>query len=411
MFSRHIRARINAALADTPVVFVNGARQTGKTTLVQQIVAEKTSATYLTLDDGATLASAAHDPAGFVQNLAGTAVIDEVQKVPPLFPAIKLAVDRDRRPGRFLLTGSANVLLLPRLSESLAGRMEIISLWPLSQGEIEGAGESFLSRVFSAQTFRGGRFTVPNSALVQRVLRGGFPAAIARKDERRRRDWFGSYLTAVLQHDVRDLAHIEGLTDMPRLLSILASRAGGLLNMSDVSRAVGIPYTTLKRYLALLETTFLIRPVNAWHANLGKRLVKAPKLYLCDSGLLTHLNGIQSAAQLNQSPLKGACVENFVAAELLKQASWSDLAVRLWHFRTAAGRKVDFILESPDGRLAGIEVKASATLRPDDFSALKDLAGHLKQRFVCGVVLYAGDMIVPFGDRLWALPLPTLWKT
>lgn len=339
----------------------------------------------------------------------GTTVIDEVQKAPALFSAIKLVVDRDRRPGRFLLSGSANVLLLPRLSESLAGRMEIISLWPLSQGEMEGTCESFLDRVFKSGRFHVGPSAARGASLAQRILLGGFPEAVFRKDERRRGGWFGSYLTTVLQRDVRDLSHIDGLTDMPRLLSILASRAGGLMNLSEVSRSVGIPHTTLKRYLALLETTFLIRPINAWHANLGKRLVKAPKLYLCDSGLLTNLNGILSAAQLDESPIKGACVENFVMAELLKQASWSDHAVTLWHFRTAAGKEVDFILEAPDGRLVGIEVKASATLRPDDFTALKELADILKKRFVCGIVLYTGDTVLPFGDRLWAVPLPILW--
>lgn len=212
-----------------------------------------------------------------------------------------------------------------------------------------------------------------------------------------------------MQRDVRDLANIDGLTELPRLLGVLATRAGGLLNLSDVSRSVGIPHTTLKRYLALLETTFLIRQVNAWHANLGKRLVKASKLYVCDTGLLTHLTGIQSAVQFQTSSLKGACVENFVMAELLKQASWAEQTATLWHFRTAAGKEVDFVLEAPDGRLVGIEVKASATLRPDDFAGLHELGGLLKKRLVCGMVLYAGDAVLPFGDRLWAVPIQTLW--
>ncbi len=332
-----------------------------------------------------------------------------MQKAPGLFPAIKLAVDRDRRPGRFLLTGSANVLLLPRLSESLAGRMDVISLWPLSQGEMEGRRESFLRRVFRPGPFAAGRVASQGKTMAERILGGGFPEAVARADERRRREWFGSYLTTVLQRDVRDLANIEGLTDMPRVLAMLASRCGGLLNLSDISRGVGIPHSTLKRYLALLEATFLVRPIHAWHANLGQRLVKAPKLYLCDTGLLTHLNGIVLPAQFAESSLKGGCVENLVMSELQKQISWADDPATLWHYRTSSGRKVDFILESPDGRLAGVEVKSSATVKADDFSVLRELTERLKRRFVCGIVLYSGETSVPFGDRLWALPISTLW--
>ncbi len=410
MYQRNIEQHIKTALKDTPVVFLNGARQTGKTTLAQKIAQDVPSATYLTLDDAAVLAAATHDPAGFLQGL-GTAVIDEVQKAPALFPAIKASVDRDRKPGRFLLTGSANILLLPKVSESLAGRMEIVSLWPLSQGELEGVQENFISRLFKSTPFRAGQITSRKNDIGQKVLRGGFPEAVGRKDAERRRAWFGSYLTSILQRDVRDLAHIEGLSDMPRLLSILAARIGGLLNMADISRAIGIPHSTLKRYLTLLETTFLVRTIPAWSANHGKRLVKASKLYLCDSGLGAYLSGVNQLTYQDSSPQKGPLFENFVLAELLKQASWSDTPVTAWHFRTATGTEVDFIIEAADGRLAGLEVKASSTVRSDDFEGLKELAHHLKARFVQGVVLYAGDTIVPFGDCLWAIPIEALWRT
>ncbi len=410
MYRRNIELHINTALKDTPVVFVSGARQTGKTTLVRKIARDLPSATYLTLDDASVLAAATHDPAGFLYGLPGTVVIDEVQKAPALFPAIKAGVDRDRKPGRFLLTGSANILVLPKVSESLAGRMEIVSLWPLSQGEMEGVQEDFISRLFKSAPFRAGHGGSPKKDIVQRVLRGGFPEAVGRRDGERRCAWFGSYLTAILQRDVRDLAHIEGLSDMPRLLSILTARIGGLLNLADISRAIGIPHSTLKRYLALLETTFLVRTIPAWSANLGKRLVRAPKLYLCDSGLAAYLNGLNHLTYQDNSPQKGPLFENFVLAELLKQASWSNTPVTLTHFRTSTGKEVDFVVEAADGRLAGLEVKSASTVRSDDFDGLKELAHHLKSRFVRGVVLYAGDGIIPFGDRLWAVPIEGLWR-
>lgn len=397
-------------MKDTPVVFLNGARQTGKTTLVRQIADDYSASVYFTLDDAATLAAATHDPSGFIKNLQGITVIDEVQKAPGLFPAIKTVVDNTRSPGQFLLTGSSNVLLLPRVSESLAGRMEIISLWPFSQGEINQKSESFIQRIFRPELLRGWELPDDDMDLTQRILSGGFPEAIARRSAARRHAWFGAYLTTVLQRDVRDLAHIEGLTDMPRLLALLASRTAGLLNVSDLSRNIGIPHTTLKRYLALFETTFLIHPLQPWHPNIGKRLVKASKLHLCDTGLLTYLLGIHSESLWAASPLRGTCMENFALAEIMKQLTWEEGTFSLWHFRTSAGREVDAVIESSDGRFVGIEIKASASVKSDDFASLRELAGTLTQRFVCGVVLYTGDKVLPFGDGFWALPIGSLWK-
>ena len=410
MYERHIEERVWAALKDTPVVFVNGARQTGKTTLVKRIAGALPESTYQTFDDAAVLASAAHDPAGFIRSFSGTAIIDEVQKVPALFPAIKAEVDQNRKPGRFLLTGSADILLLPRISESLAGRMEIVTLWPLSQGELAGSRESFIDKLFGSGRFRSSRILPEKSPLIRRILLGGFPEVLTRKDEQRRRAWYGSYLSTILQRDVRDLSHIEGLTDMPRLLSLLAARIGGLHNAAEISRAAGLAHNTLKRYLTLLETTFLIKRLSPWHANLGKRLVKSPKLYLSDSGLASYLNGLEREDSLNASQLKGPLCENFVFSELLKQSSWSNMPLSLWYFRTAVGKEIDFILEDSRGRLSGIEVKASATIGPEDFSALKEWAGDVKSRFMCGIVLYWGDNALPFGNGFWALPLQLLWQ-
>lgn len=394
-------------MADTPAVLINGARQTGKTTLAQAIAAGF-RAQYFTLDDAATLASAAGDPAGFVKNLTGPVVIDEIQKAPDLFPAIKLAVDRDRQPGRFLLTGSANVMTLPRLSESLAGRMEVIPLFPFSAGELSGVRESFLPRLFGG-TIAKAKPSGAREDLPSRLARGGFPEATQRQAEDRRAAWFSSYISTLLQRDVRDLARVEGLQAMPNLLKLLAARDSGLLNLADVGRDAGLPHTTLTRYLALLETVFLVWRLPAWSTNMGKRLVKAPKLHLLDTGLGCHLIGADARRLKEDRPLLGRLLESFVVAELRKQISWTDPRVTLHHFRTVTGSEVDVILEQPDGSVAAIEVKASSTVAASDFSALRALRDRLRKRFVAGVVLYLGEQTLPFGDQLWVVPAPALW--
>jgi predicted AAA+ superfamily ATPase len=338
-----------------------------------------------------------------------TVVIDEVQRAPELFMAIKAAVDRDRRPGRFLLTGSADVMLLPRLSESLAGRMEILTLWPLSQGEIEGTEESFIDALFSNELPTKIKIRQDWAGLLARMLRGGYPVIQGRLTEDRQKAWFGSYVSAILQRDVRDLASIEGLTLLPRLLSLLATRSTSLLNFSEFSRSAAIPQTTLKRYMALLEMTFLIQTLPAWSSNLGKRLVKAPKLILNDTGLMAYLLGLSGERLATESTLAGPLLENFVAMELRKQATWSKSHPQLFHFRTLAGQEVDIVLEDAAGKLVGIEVKASATVDGKDFRGLRAVAELTGRRFQNGVVLYTGFECIPFGPRLHAMPVSTLW--
>ncbi|MHB8523130.1 MAG: ATP-binding protein [Limisphaerales bacterium] len=394
-------------MADTPVVLLNGARQTGKTTLAQAI-AEKTGAQYFTLDDAATLALAAGDPAGFIRNLPGPVVLDEIQKAPDLFPAIKLAVDKNRAPGRFLLTGSANVMTLPRLSESLAGRMEIIPLFPFSAGELAGRREGFVKRLLDG-AIANVKSTLTKNDLAARLVRGGYPEAGQRKADERRAAWFASYISTILQRDVRELARVEGLHTLPNLLKLLAARASGLLNLADVGRDAGLPHTTLTRYLALLETVFLVHRLPAWSPNLGKRLVKAPKLHLVDSGLACHLMGADARRLGDDRSLLGRMLETFVVGELRKQLSWTDPRTALYHFRTAAGSEADVVLERADGSVAAVEVKARATVAASDFAALRELRDQLGKRFRAGVVLYQGEQVVPFGDKLWLAPLPALW--
>ncbi len=407
MYKRNIEPELRAALADTPVVLLNGARQTGKTTLAREF-ARGSDLPYVTLDDATQLAAANADPQGFLAGLGDRAVIDEAQKAPGLFPAIKHAVDRDRQPGRYLLTGSANIFLLPRISESLAGRMELLTLYPLSQGELLGVKEGFVDGIF-ARRLPPDRELGPVD-LPTAVLTGAFPEALRRASGRRREAWFSSYLTALLQRDVRDLANIEGLTEMPRLLSLLAARTTGLLNMSELSRSSGIPATTLKRYLSLLQATYLFHPLPAWSSNIGKRLIKSPKVHLLDSGLTAHLAGVTTRILQRDPVFYGHLLETFVVNELRKQLGWSENRPRLFHFRTVSGREIDILLEDPAGNLVGIEVKASATVTRKDYTGLDELRTATGDRFLRGIVLYTGEERVSFGRNRLAMPVSTLWS-
>ncbi len=410
MLRRHITPGLLAALADTPVVLLHGARQTGKTTLVREIAQADHPARYLTLDDPAVRGAAESDPHGFVEGLEGPVVIDEVQRVPSLALAIKASVDRDRRAGRFLLTGSANILQVPRLSESLTGRMEIHTLWPLSQGEIEGRRENFIDVLFAARSPRLIAVPKKGASLADRIARGGYPEMIKRHEDARRRSWFASYLETILQRDVRDLANIEGLTALPNLLALIASRTGGLLNYADISRSVQIAQSTLKRYLALLELTFLIQSLPPWHGNLGLRIVKSPKLYLSDTGLLLYLLRSDRQRLATDLTLLGPVTENFVITELRKAATWSRTNPSLFHYRTHGGAEVDLVLEGEGGRIIGIEIKSSSSISVDDLKGLKHLQEAAGRRFHRGVLLYGGTESVPIGRGLLAFPISSIWR-
>lgn len=410
MIHRHITGQLRDALADTPVVLVNGARQTGKSTLVQSPELEGPGRQYLTFDDPGLLAAARRDPNGFVAGLNQPVTLDEVQHVPELFSAIKMSVDRKRDSGKFLLTGSANVMLLPKLSESLAGRMEVLTLWPFSQGEIAGVREDFIDRLFSKQIVWPAPNKLRRNELLEKVLVGGYPPAIARKSAARRKAWFQSYLMTILQRDIRDLANISDLTAVPRLLSVAATRAGSLLNFADLSRSLGLPQTTLKRYFALLEATFLVQLLRPWSSNLGQRAIQTPKIYLNDTGLLAHLLDLTLNRLEVEAGLAGGALENFALMELRKQATWSEHQPQFFYWRTVTGQEVDIVLEDSAGRLAGVEVKASATLGASDVRGLNALASTAGRRWICGVVLYTGTEIIPFGENLHGVPLSMLWR-
>lgn len=400
MINRHLEPVIREALADTPVVMVVGARQVGKSTLAGKLA----SAQY-TLDDLATLASAQGDPVGFVSSLPDGVLIDEIRRAPELLLPIKASVDRDRRPGRFLLTGSAYVLTLPRVADSLAGRMSVHHLWPLSQGELAGHHEDFITTVFGPTLPAA---TTPDD-LTERLLRGGYPEVVTRT-QRRRAAWYEDYLRTLMERDVRDLSRISGVSELPKLLSLLATRSGNLLNLSDLGRDANLNSVTLGRYTELLRALYLVDTLPAWASNVGKRLIKAPKVLFPDTGMAAHLLGLDHDSLQTNRKAFGALLENFVVAELERQLGWSRLAARLYHYRTAGGQEVDAVLEARDGRIVGIEVKASATIGRREFAALENLAEATGDRFQRGIVLYTGDRVLPFGEKLHAVPIGALWQ-
>jgi predicted AAA+ superfamily ATPase len=409
MIPRNAVRLLLAALKDSPVVLLHGARQTGKSTLVRHVAGTVRPSRYITLDDATTLSAAREDPAAFLAGIDGPVAIDEVQRAPELFLAIKAEVDRKRTAGRFLLTGSANVLLIPRISESLAGRMEILTLWPFSQGELARTTEAFVDAVFARALPKLNAAPLDWPRLSKLLLTGGYPPAVARPTIERRNAWFGSYVTTILQRDVRDIANVEGLHALPRLLNLLAARTSSLLNLSEISRASGIPQSTLNRYFALFEATFLARLIPPWFTNMGKRMVKTPKVCMVDTGLAGYLLGLDAPRLAADPSLRGSLLETFVANELAKQASWSARRPRLFHFRQSSGGEVDLVLEDPAGRIVGVEVKASSAVTGHDFKGLRELQAAAGVRFQRGVVLYVGSEALSFGPRLHALPLASLW--
>lgn len=405
LYPRRIQPRITEAMADTPVVFLAGPRQAGKTTLVRQVAEE--GLRYLTLDDEPTLLSAREDPVGMIRSL-DCAVIDEIQRAPELLLAIKKSVDEDRRPGRFLLTGSANLMALPGVADSLAGRMETLRLLPLSQSEIEGRTQNWLDSVFT------GRLPQPGSAsrvddLVGRVLRGGYPEALSRSTARRRMAWARQYLDAIVTRDVRDVAGIEKLEELPRFLRALAQTAGQMCNYTQIAGQVGFDAKTAAKYIGAFEQMYLLRRVDVWARNRLSRVVKTPKLQFLDSGLLAALLELTADEVARDRARFGNVLETFVFSELLKHATTSDGDYRLMYYRDADKVEVDLVIENASGYWVGVEVKASATIRQSDLRGLKKLAGLAGESLKMGVLLYDGDEILPLGDRFWAAPLSTLW--
>lgn len=406
LYPRYLRERLRAGLEDAPVVLIHGPRQSGKTTLALSIGTEA-GYEYLNFDDVETLQAAEEDPTGFVRSLPERIILDEVQRVPGLFTTIKSAVDRDRRPGRFILTGSANVLLIPSLSDSLAGRMDIFRLHPLAQSEIEGTRQAFIDRLFRVD-FTTGTAAVSPENLYDRIISGGYPSALRREGHWSRQAWYRNYIETIVERDVRDLTRIRSLDVLPKLLEIAAGQTGRLVNVAELAGGVKPSRTTIADYVALLEQIFLIVQLPAWSSNRLKRSVRKPKLHIGDSGLASAMIGIDLPGLMLDREYLGQLFETFVFQELLREASWSFEQTRFHHYRTREKEEVDIVLER-GGRLAGVEVKANATLSKRDFRGLEKLRDSTDGRFVGGAIVYTGERRLPFGDRLWAIPITDLW--
>ena len=394
------------ALTDTRVVVVNGARQVGKSTLAEVVLRHHSDGVARFLDDPGTRAAAAADPVSFVRH-DGLMLIDEVQRVPDLWLAIKNLVDRDPRPGRFLLTGSARLLGLRSLPDSLPGRSETIELWPLSQGEIDGTTDNFVDAAFA----HGADLRAPVTELrrrdyLARAARGGYPEAVRREAPRRRERFFEGYLADLIARDVKQVAEVERVDDMRRLLSLLAAQTAGLLNVNRLASELSITAPTVRSYLRILETIYLIRIVPAWSANSTTRATATPKIIFVDSGLA----GSLTAGAVSDAPL-GGLLESFVLGELARQLTWSRHSLRLYHYRDRDQYEVDALLEDNAGNVVGIEVKASETVRGDDFRGIRLLQRRLGDRFRAGFVLHCGTDSHSFGEGLTALPVSALWTT
>jgi uncharacterized protein len=408
LFVRHAESLVAEALSDTRVVTINGARQAGKSTLARLVAGRTAGSQVRFLDDPATLRAAREDPTGFVEH-DGLLVVDEIQLAPELFRPVKLEVDTDPRPGRFLLTGSARVLALRDLPDALPGRMEIVELWPLSQGEIDGVPDRFVDAAFAHGPDLTRSSSLRRRDYLDRVIRGGYPEAV-RRGTRRRAAFFDSYLATLIERDITQLAVIERRGQLHRLLAALAGRAGGLLVPASVASQLEVPRTTLVRYLDLLTAVFLLKSVPAWSSGQTGRAIGTPKLAFVDSGVACHLLGQDATRLAEPSGAAGTMVENFVLMELARQLTWSEERVRLYHYRTKDGVEVDVVLETPDGRVVGVEVKAGATVRSEDLVGLRHLAARAGSRFVAGFILYTGQQTLPYGQRLRALPLDALWQ-
>ncbi|MEB3062269.1 ATP-binding protein [[Mycobacterium] zoologicum] len=409
--ARNLRPRVEETLADTRIVVVQGARQVGKSTLAAEITRHR-GGRLVTLDDDVTRTAAATDPHGFVRQFPdGLLTIDEVQRVPELVLALKAAVDTDQRPGRYLLTGSANLLQLPATEDSLAGRAESLELFGFSQGELAGVTETFIDRLFAGDLFLGHASSLTRHDYLTRACTGSYPEVVNRPSTRRRNAWLDNYVDRIVQRDAPDVSNLHRIADLPRLLRLLAARSASELNLSSLAAGTEIPVRTLPPYLDLLETLYLIDRIPAWSTNLSKRVIDRPKVLLLDSGLAARLVNVSPAgAGPNANPdAAGAIIETFVISELRRQLGWSELTPRLFHYRDRDGAEVDLILETADGRIAAIEIKSAATLRGKDTRWIARLRDSVGARFAGGLILHTGPQAQPLGDRLAVVPIDALW--
>lgn len=409
MYTRSIFAKLERRLKSMPVMLIVGPRQCGKTTL-SKMIGSDLGMGYISCDNIATLASIQFDPAGFLNNQAKPLIIDEAQRAPEIFLPIKVDVDNHRNPGRYLLTGSANPLLVPNLGDGLTGRMGICNLWPLSQGEIHGVKENFLKILFGNEYWKTEYPTLTVHEIIEMLMKGGFPNVVAAKSSEERREWCNDYLFNTLQKDINDLSKIEHFSQMPSLLYGIANRIGSPLNINSLTDLIRTSETTVRRYIELLKNLFLLYPLPSWSRNIDKKLSKASKIYFSDTALLLQSMDFDEERLLKLPNVLGQVFENFVVMELVKQATWSPEPVKLHHYRTHDQKEVDIVLESPSGKVSGIEIKLSSIVRKDDLKGLMSLKEYCGADFHKGIIFYTGDKTLPFGDSFTALPITALWN-
>lgn len=409
LFARHLRPHLLEALSESRAVALLGARQVGKSTLVADLASSDYPARLINLDDEATANAASTDPTGLVAGITGPAVIDEIQRAPGLLLAVKQRLDSNRSRGQFLLTGSANILTLPTVSDALPGRIEYLNLWPLSQGELRSRRETFIDALLD------GRFPMVSGASIGRgavapiLATGGYPELQGRTVRGRSR-FFASYIASIIGRDLDDVANVRNVENVERLLYVIAARSGALASFHGMATDLGVDTNTVRAHTKILEDLFLVRRLRPWHVNLGSRQIKSPKLHIVDSGLLAHLVGANERRITEHGDIAGMLLESFTAMELLRQADWAEESVQLFHYRDKQQREVDVILERLSGEIAGVEIKAGATPSSRDFAGLRYLRDKLGARFKAGVVLHTGADALPFGDRLAAVPVSGLWS-
>jgi predicted AAA+ superfamily ATPase len=412
--SRQQYRQVEVALEDTRIVSIQGARQTGKTTLAKEIAIEK-GGLYLTLDTAAVRESAAAHPEDFVRQAADRLmVIDEVQRVPALILAIKEVVDGSSRPGQFLITGSSDLSALKDVRESLAGRMESIELAGLSQAERAGADSAFLSRAFSgADEFLDDNCTssLQRADYIQLAMIGGYPEALARSSDARRDAWFANYLKLLFEQDSRRDTSLNATSALPKLLRYIASISGTQLVVSNIATDLGETRAMLGRYLSLLETLFLIKLIPAWFTNRTSRATKHPKAMLLDSGLTAHLLDAASTTPTDLlSPIAGKLFEAFVFSELHKAMLANDAPFALHHYRDSRGHEVDFVIEDRRGQVILVEAKTSSSAFDSDFRHMRYLQEQHPDSVKRSILIYTGSRALPFGERQVALPAELLWR-
>lgn len=409
LLARHVRPLLLEALAESRAAALLGARQVGKSTLMRELAANDYPARFVNLDDELTANAARADATGFIAEIDGPTVIDEIQRAPELLLAIKQRLDQNQARGQFLLTGSANIVTLPTVADALPGRVEYVNLWPFSQGELSGRREDFIDGLFAGRFLRVSGAPIGRGAIAPTLITGGYPE-VQERSARGRSRFFSSYIASIIGRDLDDIANVRNVENVERVLRVIAARSGALASFHGMGTELGLDKNTIAAHTKILEDLFLVRRLAPWHVNLGSRQIKSPKLYIVDSGLLAHLIGANEQRIARDAQLAGALLESFVAMELLRQGDWTQEPVSLFHYRDNRQREVDIVIERHSGEIAAVEVKAAATASSADFAGLRYLRDKLGSRFRAGVVLHTGTETHPFGDRLAAVPVSGLWS-